>query len=241
MEITLRQVSKRYLLLDALKEVNATIEPGEIVAVLGLNGAGKTTLLQCLAGIVQPTSGEILFDGEHLRRDRLDLRRRFAFMPDMPFLFPDLTPIRHIGMVLKLYEKTYAGIEDRVVDILRGLDLLPLAESRIGTLSRGQAYKVGLAALMAAEPELLMLDEPFASGMDTQGMSAMKLFSREAASRGKTVVYTTQILEVAEAFSHRVMILNRGEVFAFDRLERLLTMPGDDLSSVFKRLREQRS
>jgi ABC-2 type transport system ATP-binding protein len=240
--IQLDGVSKNFQSVLALRRVSLIVEPGQIVAVLGPNGAGKTTLLRCVAGILAPTAGKISFDGEVLRRDRLDLRRRFHFLPDFPVMYPHMTPLRHMGMVLHLYEADRDGIEERVTEVLREFNLLPLAEARIGTLSRGQAYKTALAALAALDPEVWLLDEPFASGMDPQGIAALKREARDAAARGHTIIYSTQILDIAERFADRVCILHRGEVRAYDTLERLRQQVGSAdgvLESIFRQLHEE--
>ncbi|MBE7467306.1 MAG: ABC transporter ATP-binding protein [Planctomycetes bacterium] len=243
MRIELIGLSKRYGGLKALDEVDLEIEPGQIVAVLGLNGAGKTTLLRCLAGIAAPDRGMIRYDGERFARDRLDLRRKFFFLPDFPPLLPGGTLIHHLTSVLKLYEAdAQPGWEDRIVGLLKDFDLLPLIDAPAQALSRGQAYKSALAGLLAVDPELWLLDEPFASGMDPHGISSFKRASREAAKRGRTVLYTTQLLDLAEAFSDRVCVIHKGQVRAFDRLEALRAAMGSNggvLEDLFARLRAE--
>ena len=101
MKIELQAVSKSYGRLRALDRASLEISPRQIVAILGANGAGKTTLLRCLAGIAAPDSGAVQFDEEPFGRDRLDLRRRMAFLPDFPVLFYEMSVLRHIGMVLR--------------------------------------------------------------------------------------------------------------------------------------------
>jgi ABC-type multidrug transport system ATPase subunit len=116
MHITLESVSKRYSRVRALDEVSLQVAPGQIVSLLGPNGAGKTTLLRCLSGIVAPSSGEILYDGEKFCRGNMALRRRFAYLPDFPIAFAHNTVLRHIGMVLRLYGADGPGAEARVMD-----------------------------------------------------------------------------------------------------------------------------
>lgn len=242
MRIVLDGVTKSYDGFTALDAVSLEFPPGQVIALLGANGAGKTTLLRCLASIAAPSRGMILYDGEPFRRDRMDLRRRLSFLPDSPFVFPHLTPIRHIGMVLRLYEADKEGVEERVIEILREFDLLTLSEVPLHQLSRGQAYKSALAALLAVNPELWLLDEPFASGMDPQGISALKDRIREATAQGRTVLYSTQILEIAERFSDRVCVLHKGGVRAFDSLDRLREQreaQGPVLEEIFRELREE--
>src|SRR5688572_5640717 len=154
MKIELRAVSKSYGKVRALDRASMEIGPGQIVAILGANGAGKTTLLRCLAGIAAPDSGAIQFDEEPFARDRLELRRRMAFLPDFPVVFYEMSVLRHIGMVLRLYGADSAGIEQRVLELLKEFDIFSLAENPLNTLSRGQVYKAALAAMIAVNPEV---------------------------------------------------------------------------------------
>src|SRR6266436_661100 len=130
MKVELQKVLKRYKSLRALDDVSVIIEPGQILALLGPNGAGKTTSLRCLAGIVATDEGEVLYDGQKFTRQRMDLRRRLFFLPDFPAVFEEWSPLRHIGMVARLYGKDGgSAFEERVVQLLGDLDLLPLANA----------------------------------------------------------------------------------------------------------------
>ena len=242
MKIELQGVSKKYGSLAALADVSMTIEPGQLVACLGPNGAGKTTLLRCLAGVIAPTTGRVFFDGEHFLRGRTDLRQKLCFLPDFPFVFENWSMLQHFGMVLRLYGSDGPGIEEKVIELMNEFELLPLAERPFSTLSRGQRYKGAMAALIAADPELWLVDEPFASGMDPHGITAFKRRAREAASRGRTILYTTQILDAAERFSDRVAIIYRGSLVAFESVANLHDdkLPqGGVLERLFDLLREE--
>ena len=241
MKIEIRGVRKAYQSVWALNNVSLEIEPGQIVSLLGANGAGKSTLLRCLAGLAAPDRGAIFLDGDEFRRDRLDLRSRIYVMLDFPFLFWEHSVIRNIAMILRLYDADGAGAEARVLQLLRDFDLLPLALRPVGSLSRGQLYKAGLTALLAADCEVWLLDEPFASGMDPHGIDVFKRHAREAVARGKTIIYTTQILDIAERFSDRVCLIHKGEIRAFDSLEKLRLQATDKdnvLQEMFRQLRE---
>ena len=236
MKVELAGVSKIYGRKRALHEVREEFAPGRIVAVLGLNGAGKSTLLHCLGGILSLSAGQIFFDDEPFTRARTDLRRRFGFLPDFPIFFPWMNALQHIGMVLRLYEKDGPGAEERVLGLLRAFDLLTLVEAPLSTLSRGQVYKMALAALLAANPDLWLLDEPMASGMDALGLREFRTRARAAADAGATIFYTTQILAVAEQFSDEVLILHEGRVHARGPLATLTTAGG--LETLFAALRD---
>lgn len=241
MQILFKEVSKKYGRVEALDHINLQIASNQTVAVLGANGAGKTTLLRCPGCVVAPDQGVVLIDGETLRRDRIDLRRRILFLPDFPAAYGHMTPLQHIGMVLRLYEKDQPAITGRANQVLGNLDLLPLVDTPLARLSRGQAYKAALAALFLADPELWLLDEPFASGMDPAGIMYFKQECREAAARGRTVIYSTQLLDIAEKFSDRVCILQSGAVKFFDSVEQIrreTEQPQGSLEEIFNKLRE---
>ncbi|HEX7863113.1 MAG TPA: ABC transporter ATP-binding protein [Verrucomicrobiae bacterium] len=240
MKIELRAVSKSYGKSRALDRASLEIGAGQIVAILGANGAGKTTLLRCLAGIAAADSGAIVYNDEPFERDNLELRRGLFFLPDFPVVFYEMSVVRHIGMVLRVYERDEAGIEARVLQLLKEFDLLAVAENPLSTLSRGQVYKAALVALIAVNPQVWLLDEPFASGMDPHGINSLKRFAREAAGQGRTIIYSTQILEIVEKFSDKVCILHQGEVRAFDSVTLLENArQGAGLETIFQQLREE--
>ena len=159
MRINLEGLSKKYGSLMALEAVTARIDPGQVVALLGPNGAGKTTLLRCMAGVISPSGGRVVYDDLVFNRGVMDLRKRMFFLPDVPFVFEEWSILRHLGMALRLYETPLEGIEEKVIELLNEFELLPLAERPFRLLSRGQRYKAGLAALIAADPELWPVDD----------------------------------------------------------------------------------
>ncbi len=240
MEVELREVSRRYGRIRALDAVSLKLGAGELVAVLGLNGAGKTTLLRCLAGVLAPDRGAVLLNGKEFRRDDLALRRQLFFLPDFPLLFWDRSIIHNLSIVLRLHEQETADAPQRALALLRELDLLPLANRPVGSLSRGQLYKTALAALCLVDPELWLLDEPLASGIDPLAVSFFKQAVRAAVARGRTVLYSTQLLDVAERFADRIIVLHEGRVRADDRLDALRAEAGDPanpLEELFRKLR----
>ena len=243
MLIELKDFSKRFGRLLAVSIPDLRIDPGQIAVVLGANGAGKTTLFRCLAGLVIPSAGQILYNAKPFYRGDLELRRNLMFLPDFPFMFGEMTVIQHISMVLKLYECDAKTKLEAALEHLRNLDLLPFAEAATGRLSRGQQYKAALSALLTLDPELWILDEPFASGMDPQGIFYFKTQARAAAERGRTVLYSTQILDVAENLSDRIILLNRGALqmnAALNQLQARNEGNGGVLEEMFRSLREQK-
>jgi ABC-type multidrug transport system ATPase subunit len=238
--LELRHLTKTYGGARALDDLSLTLPAGTIVAIIGLNGAGKTTLLRCLGGIVAPTRGEVQMDGARFTRARLELRRRLLFLPDFPALYGHLNALQHIALLLRIYERDTDGVDERILAVLRDLDLLALAEMPLAALSRGQLYKVAFAGLVAVQPELWLLDEPFASGLDPQGLAMVKQHARAAAATGATILYTTQILEIAEKFADLLVVIDRGQLRATYTRAQLAALPASGEDSLEHRLRQLR-
>ncbi|MDF3130459.1 ABC transporter ATP-binding protein [Kiritimatiellaeota bacterium B1221] len=212
MKIQINQVSKVYKRTPALDGVSCDISPGTVGAVIGLNGAGKTTLLRLLAGLLVPNKGEVLYDGSPFDRRDMDLRRRMFFLSDELPALPDHSPLRHAAMVLPLYGASVDKWKAPLMDLYERFDLLSCLESPMGKLSRGQLYKAVLAPLMLISPELWLVDEPFAAGMDPEGMQVFREQARQAADAGCTVLFSTQILEIAEEFADVIYVLHQGQL-----------------------------
>jgi ABC-type multidrug transport system ATPase subunit len=160
-------------------------------------------------------------------------------------LFPEETVLRNLAITLRLYEADRPGVERQILDRLEELELLGHAEMPAETLSRGQAYKTALIGLATVSPELWLLDEPLASGMDPLGLSVLRREVRAAAAAGRTVFYTTQLIEMVEGFADRVLLIAEGAVRACGTLEELRVAAGAPegqvLASLFARLRETES
>lgn len=223
----------------ALDNVSLEFQSAELIAIVGANGAGKTTLLKSLVGILSPTSGAVLLDNERFSRRRIDLRRRIAYLPDVPLFFANTTVLKHISLYVACYKAERVGLDEQIVAWLQEFALLPKIDDQISTLSRGEKYKAALIALLAVDAELWLIDEPFASGMDPEGLAAFRKAARMAVERGATVIYSTQILEVAERFADRVCILQSGRVRTCDSLERLREIhgiQGGNLEAIYRRI-----
>lgn len=212
MEFELRGTGKKFGKSVALDGVSLRLGPG-LTCLIGSNGAGKTTLLHCLAGLARPTAGSIEVDGRELMASDPGFRRRMALLPDFPFAYAHHSIFQHVALWVRSYGIEVDGtLEASILDWLEDFDLLDIAEHPIGVLSRGQQYKATMVAQLAVAPELWILDEPFASGMDPRGLAAFRRGAEQRIAAGATVVYSTQILEVAERFADRVVVLEKGRV-----------------------------
>lgn len=217
MDLWINSISKSFPGVKVLEDITAEISAGHMVALLGANGAGKTTLLRCLATLSTPDAGDIRMDGDILTRGRLDLRRRLMFLPDFPNLFPNSEPLTAIAMHLKLWQVDRPGIEQRVAELMDQLQIASLCDVPVSTFSRGQLYKTAFAAMAAVNPELWLLDEPFASGMDPQGIATFRQEALHATKeQGRIVIYSTQMVELACGFSDKIAVIGRNRLKLYD-------------------------
>lgn len=205
-------LQKHYGATKVLDRVSLTFNAGELVAVLGVNGAGKTTLMTCLAGILGWTRGEVRVDGRRLDRDDLQLRRKLAMLPSCGLYFGFADSVRNAAIFSELWRGIGADAPLDLEEWLERLGLLEVAFQPLSELSRGQIYKASLLALHCADPEIWLLDEPFAAGMDARGMEAFRRLGRDATRRGRCVIYTTQFPELAARYADRVIVIGRGGV-----------------------------
>ena len=210
MHVELRNVSKTFGKIRALRDFDLNIPPSSVVALLGENGAGKSTFLRILAGLCVPDSGQVRCDGVVFDRENMELRKRLHFTPDMPLLLPDQTVGRNIATFASLYGTPPEGREEHVARWLADTGAAALLARTAGQLSRGQLWKAGLGCVAVVEPELWLVDEPFASGMDAVGMGAFRRLAAHLAARGGTVIYTTQMVEMAAEFSDHICVI-RGD------------------------------
>jgi ABC-2 type transport system ATP-binding protein len=234
--LELRHVTKRYPATTAVKDVSFVARRGEVTGYLGPNGSGKSTTLKMITGLLDPTEGEILFDGERIQNDPIAYRRRLGYVPEEPHLYPHLTGSEYLEMVGQLRGLPARALAEKIDTFLR---LLSLHEDRyvpISSYSKGMRQKVLLVAALLHNPDLVLLDEPF-SGLDVSSALVLRGLIAELAARGKTVLFSSHELETVERVSARVIILHKGRVVADDSIERLrVLMSLPNLEGIFAQL-----
>ena len=217
MRLRIEKLTKYYGNKCVLKGIDIEFHGGETVAIVGVNGVGKTTLLECLAQIRLSDSGRIMIDDEVLDRQRIDLRRRLAYLPGVPDpVFG--TPLTYFCSTLAAYGhslSSHATIPEDLVELITRFEIEKLVRQPWSSLSRGQQYKALVVSLLAVDPEIWLLDEPFSAGMDPLGIRQWRSAIREAVEqRQRIVVFSTQNLEVAARAADRVVILHNQKIVA---------------------------
>ena len=234
--LELRNVSKRYSGIAAVDNVSFRARPGEVTGYLGPNGSGKSTTMKMITGLIEMTSGEILFEGERIQRDPIAYRHRMGYVPDEPHLYAHLTGLEYLVMVGQLRGLPAKPTAERIDGLLRLFSLHSDRNVPISSYSKGMRQKVLLSAALLHNPDLILLDEPF-SGLDISSALVMRSLVQELAARGKVVLFSCHELETVERVCTHVVILHRAKIVADDSIERLRTLMSlPTLEDIFSQL-----
>ena len=226
-------ISKSFGDVLAVSEVNLRIPNGLLYALLGPNGSGKSTLMKLAVGMLKPDSGRILVNGVDATLDPISVRRSIGYMPEEVVTYDSLTPAEYLSFIASLYGMPDEIVQSRSRALVRLLTLDEYMAKPIGELSHGNRQKVVLAASIIHDPSVLILDEAF-SGLDPESAKVLKETLLDYVSRGKTVIISTHVLEIAEAISKRVAIMQRGRLIAEGPLDELRSRTGaKDLEQAF--------
>ncbi|WP_435359985.1 ABC transporter ATP-binding protein [Haloarchaeobius sp. DFWS5] len=218
--IDCRGVTKRYGSVTALRDLDLTVEDGEVFGFLGPNGAGKSTTIDILLNYAYPTNGSVQVLGMDAEEDTVSVRERTGVLPDGYGPLGDMTGREHVEFAIEAKE----GYEDPM-PLLERVGIPEAADRKASGYSKGMKQRLMLAMALAGEPDLLVLDEP-STGLDPAGAREMREIVLEEADRGATVFFSSHILEQVEAVCDRVGILSEGELVAIDTIDGLRQAAG---------------
>ena len=234
--LELRHVTKRFPGCLAVDDVSFTARAGEITGYLGPNGSGKSTTMKMITGLIEMTSGHILFNGEPIQRDLIAYKQHMGYVPEEPHLYSHLSGLEYLVMVGQLRGLPFKPTADCIDGLLRLFSLHGDRHAPISAYSKGMRQKVLLSAALLHNPELLLLDEPF-SGLDVGTGLVLRSLIQELAARGKVVLFSSHELETVERVCSRVVILHRGKTVADDSIEHLRAlMSAPSLEAIFSQL-----
>ncbi len=238
--LELKNVTKSYNknTVKAVDSLTMTVNNGEIFGFLGPNGAGKTTSIRMLTGILQPDEGELLLDGISIKERPIAAKRTFAFVPDNPETFSRLKAIEYLDFISDVYKVPGDQKKQRIEDYCTKFGLLENLNSRISSFSHGMKQKLFLIASLITDPNNWILDEPMV-GLDPEAAFTIKEIMRERAAAGKTVFFSTHVMEVAEKLCDRVGIIKKGKIVFIGTIEELQQQhgtAGQSLEDIFLKL-----
>ncbi|PLR98211.1 heme ABC exporter ATP-binding protein CcmA [Bacillus sp. T33-2] len=192
-----------------LRNVTLSLERGETLAVIGPNGAGKSTFFKCTVGLLQPTSGEILLDGEQVKKNSPAVKQKIGFLGHESFLYNTLTPMENLKFYGKLYK--IKEIDRKANELLKEVGLHLFRDMPIRSFSRGMMQRLAIARVLLAEPEILMLDEPH-TGLDQDAVALLNRIIKEKQLSGTSILIISHDFEQVYALADRVAILSKGKI-----------------------------
>jgi ABC-2 type transport system ATP-binding protein len=214
------EVSKSYHGVPAVRSVDFTAAPGEVIGLLGPNGSGKSTTVKMIVGLLSPTRGHVRWRGADIHDQLLDYQATVGYVPEEPKLYTYLTAVEYLELIGGLRH-----IERRTLSrrIDRYLELFGLSGDRytsLASFSKGMRQKVLISAALIHDPLILLLDEPN-SGLDVASTLILRSLVRTLADRGRTIIYSSHVLDAVEKTCQRVLILHKSQVVAHDSVSRL--------------------
>jgi len=211
--LEVRHLVKRYFGVAVVTDVSFDVRRGEVVGYLGPNGSGKSTTAKMLTGLLETSSGDILWDGSEIARDPVAFRARLGYVPEEPNLYTFLSASEYLELVGRLRQLPPRLLARKIKALLELFGLLPAANQDIASFSKGMKQKVMIIAALLHDPDLLILDEPD-SGLDVTATLVLRHLITALARRGKAVLYSSHVLELVEKTCDRVIVIHRGKVVA---------------------------
>lgn len=196
-----------------LKGINLDIPAGKIIGYIGANGAGKSTTVKIILGLVEGYTGEVKIFGEDISKIDKEYKKKIGYVPEVAELYDSLSAKEYLTFVGQLYGMEYEIADRKAFELMGVLGIDDAYDSRISTYSKGMKQKVTIISSMLHNPDILFLDEPL-SGLDANSVMIIKEILTELAKQGKTIFYSSHIMEVVEKISDRIILLNEGNIVA---------------------------
>ncbi len=227
--IEIKHVTKTFGTKKAVADLDLTIPTGEIIGFIGPNGAGKTTTIKMMTGVLNPDEGDILINGKSIQKEPLEAKRQFGLVPDSPDMFLRLKGIEYLNFMGDIYEVDTQVRQQRIEALAETFEMKEALNDKILSYSHGMRQKIIIMGVLINEPEVWILDEPM-TGLDPQSSFRLKQMMKEHAAKGKTVFFSTHVLEVAEKLCDKIAIIAHGKMIYFGTLEDLRAQHGENQS-----------
>ena len=221
----------------AVDRLTLEVKGGEVFGFLGQNGAGKTTTLRMIVGLLQPDAGTITVDGIDVVAHPMEVKRRLGFVPDNPDLYERLSGLEYLTFIADVYGVAPEKRRSRILDLADRFELTAVLKERIGSYSHGMQQKLALLGALVHEPPVWILDEPMV-GLDPRAAHLLKGLMAEHVKAGRTLFFSTHVLDVAEKLCDRLAIIRQGRLLAVGTMEELRQgrAAGESLESIFLEL-----
>lgn len=240
--LEIKNLTKKFGDKVAVDNIDLSVKSGEIYGFLGPNGAGKTTTIKMIVGMLMPDGGSITVDGIDAINDDVEAKRQIAYVPDSPEIYDIMTGRQYLNFIADVFE---LRDEERNKQIDRYAEVFEMTDNldvMIAGYSHGMKQKIVIMGALIHSPKLLILDEPMV-GLDAKSSFRLKEIMRALADEGRTVFFSTHVMEVAENICDRIGIINRGKVIAVGTLDEIKAAAKDtgSLEKIFLELTDDRA
>lgn len=240
--IKITNLSKSYNkgAVKAVDGLNLEVKAGEIFGFVGPNGAGKTTAIKMMVGLLKPDSGSININGHSIMENPLAVKESISFVPDTPEVYEKLTGIEYLNFLGDVYGVPGPERKERIMSLLDLFALSGAVNDLIQSYSHGMRQKIVLVGALLHEPQVFILDEPMV-GLDPKSSNNLKKYMREHCSKGRTVFFSTHVLEVAERLCDRIGIIHVGKLIACGSMDELkgISENKESLEKIFLELTDK--
>lgn len=213
-------LTKRYATIPAVSDVSFSILPHQVLGYVGPNGSGKSTTVKMITGLLQPSEGQILFQGQNIRDDLAGYKRRLGYVPEEANLYPYLSGYEYLELVGQLRGLNLRQLSIRIDEYLRLFSLHSSRHVAIATYSKGMRQRILITAALLHNPDILIFDEPL-SGLDVTSALVFRHLVERLSKNGKAIFYCSHVLEVVEKVCTHVIVLRNGKVIVYGSLEEL--------------------
>lgn len=218
--LEIKNLRKSYGEKEVLKDISLQVNKGEIIGYIGPNGAGKSTTVKILLGIIEDYQGEIKILGQDIRENPTEYKKKIGYVPENGDIYENLTPREYLTFIGEIYGMNYEEADRKAQRLMELFGIERVYDSRIQSFSKGMKQKTIIISALLNDPEILFLDEPL-SGLDANSVVVVKEVLEALARRGKTIFYSSHIMEVVEKLSNRIVLISDGKIIADGNIEKL--------------------
>lgn len=218
--LELKDLKKNFGGKQVLEGVNLQVRKGEIIGYIGANGAGKSTTVKIMLGIIDEYEGDVIIFDKNIKNTRGEYKRKIGYVPETSEVYESLTAKEYLNFIGQLYDLDLEVSTKKAIELMRLFGIEDYINTRISSFSKGMRQKLILISSIIHNPDILFLDEPL-SGLDANSVMVVKELLEILSKEGKTIFYSSHIMDVVEKISHRIVLLNKGKIVADGSFEEL--------------------